>query len=451
MIGEIKLGNIKFVAELYNQGIIQNKIIDDCVEFLLENINDLNVRVLCELIKKICVNFSEENKEKLNIISSKLEKLYTNNDINTKTKFFILDCLDLKKIYWGIKGDHFSSPKELNKDHKKDMAKEINTTLKLQLIPKISEKEEIKEIDSDEDKIKELENFMKLDSKNSINDDDKTNDMDLFDSNINKNNEYDKIIKNKNENENINIKNSNIKTNKLNNYIVCKDNISFTANNSTINTALSELKIKQGLPNQQNNNPLSFIDLKQIELNDNNFNLNKNGFINTPISINSIKKNSFDYQLVGKGSNIKSSSRKGSINPSHVDFLRRSRFNSRADELKISTSEDFVDLMNELVSNLGADIQFYQCFKLTEEEFTILKSQVKIYTYEWLNNKDNFYSYQEDFLNLIDDIPCEKFIAVGHILEIMFSKNTTDANSIRELLLYFYDEEILDGEDLKHG
>ena len=54
-------------------------------------------------------------------------------------------------------------------------------------------------------------------------------------------------------------------------------------------------------------------------------------------------------------------------------------------------------------------------------------------------------------MNLIDDIPCEKFIAVGHILEIMFSKNTTDANSIREFLLYFFDEGILDGEDLKHG
>ena len=40
-----------------------------------------------------------------------------------------------------------------------------------------------------------------------------------------------------------------------------------------------------------------------------------------------------------------------------------------ADELKTQKIEDPTVILNELVKSLGADIEFYQCFKLTEEEF----------------------------------------------------------------------------------
>ncbi len=106
--------------------------------------------------------------------------------------------------------------------------------------------------------------------------------------------------------------------------------------------------------------------------------------------------------------------------------------------------------MNELVTNLGADIQFYQCFKLTEEEFSLVSKAVRTYIKEWIQ-KGDFRNVINDFYRLIDEVPCEKFIAVGHILEIMFSKNTEDANAIREILLFFYDNKVLDGEDIKHG
>lgn len=61
--------------------------------------------------------------------------------------------------------------------------------------------------------------------------------------------------------------------------------------------------------------------------------------------------------------------RKSSINPSNVEYIRRSRFNSIADELKTSKIENPTLIMDELVNSLGADIDFYQCFRLTEEEF----------------------------------------------------------------------------------
>lgn len=61
--------------------------------------------------------------------------------------------------------------------------------------------------------------------------------------------------------------------------------------------------------------------------------------------------------------------RKSSINPSNVEYIKRSRFNSIADELKTAKIENPTLILDELVSTLGADIEFYQCFRLTEEEF----------------------------------------------------------------------------------
>lgn len=71
--------------------------------------------------------------------------------------------------------------------------------------------------------------------------------------------------------------------------------------------------------------------------------------------------------------------RKSSINPSNVEYIRRSRFNSIADELKTGKKENTTLVLDELVTSLGADIEFYQCFRLTEEEF------VKIFKFKLFN------------------------------------------------------------------
>ena len=73
-----------------------------------------------------------------------------------------------------------------------------------------------------------------------------------------------------------------------------------------------------------------------------------------------------------KNSEVRSR-RKSSINPKDVEYIHRSRFNSRSDELK-SQKDENNNLMDELVNYLDADIEFYQCFRLTEEEFDIIKN-----------------------------------------------------------------------------
>jgi hypothetical protein len=52
-IREIKLGNIRLIGDFFLHNTIPIKIISECVDFLLKKIDDMNVRTLTELIKKI--------------------------------------------------------------------------------------------------------------------------------------------------------------------------------------------------------------------------------------------------------------------------------------------------------------------------------------------------------------------------------------------------------------
>jgi hypothetical protein len=140
-------------------------------------------------------------------------------------------------------------------------------------------------------------------------------------------------------------------------------------------------------------------------------------------------------------------SRKSSINPSNVEYIRRSRLNSMADELK--ANKDDPNLMKELVTALGSDIEFYQCFKLNEEEFELIK---KI-SHMFINNSVTISvdEVRAEFQKTLEDIPCEKFIAVGHILEFMFSQNVRQADLSTNYLFFLFDNGIIDPDDLKHG
>lgn len=147
-----------------------------------------------------------------------------------------------------------------------------------------------------------------------------------------------------------------------------------------------------------------------------------------------------------RGSEI-NNSRRSSINPTNVEYIRRSRFNSIADEMK-GKQED-PNLMNELVTALGSDIEFYQCFKLSEDEFELIKKINLLY----INNYENITQEEikTSFQKTLEEIPCEKFIAVGHILEFMFSQNVNDAEISIKYLIYLHDNSLIDSDDLKHG
>jgi hypothetical protein len=144
--------------------------------------------------------------------------------------------------------------------------------------------------------------------------------------------------------------------------------------------------------------------------------------------------------------------RKSSINPKDVEYIKRSRFNSKADELKIH--KDNPNLVDEVVQYLNMDIEFYQCFQLNEEECYIVKEYCdKFLQYDIddnnINNKNNL--LEKNFEEMMEELQCEKFIAMGHLIEIMFSQNEMNAKKIINIILYLFKKALINDDDIKHG
>lgn len=72
---EIKLGNIRLIADFYLHSIIPIKIISECIDYVLKKVDYLNIYTLCELTKKICKNLHAEDVSLLNKIINNLEDL----------------------------------------------------------------------------------------------------------------------------------------------------------------------------------------------------------------------------------------------------------------------------------------------------------------------------------------------------------------------------------------
>ena len=187
-----------------------------------------------------------------------------------------------------------------------------------------------------------------------------------------------------------------------------------------------------------------------LELRDKIFNADYLKKEETSLSYNNSTYSSlsaFPINAIRKNSEVRS--RKSSINPKDVEYIRRSRFNSRADELK-TQKEDNPGLVDELVTYLGADIEFYQCFRLTEEEFDIIKDGSAKFINRYKSNETGE-GLKSDFNAMMEEVQCEKFIAVGHLLEIMFSLNSDDANRIMSTIIFLFNNKLIDDEDIKHG
>ena len=67
-----------------------------------------------------------------------------------------------------------------------------------------------------------------------------------------------------------------------------------------------------------------------------------------------------------------------------------------------------------------------------------------------MENRNNE-ELQATFSKMMDDVQCEKFIAIGHLLENMFSLNVKNSNLTMQALVYLYNYKLIDQEDLKHG
>ena len=139
---------------------------------------------------------------------------------------------------------------------------------------------------------------------------------------------------------------------------------------------------------------MEVLESKEKILNSENLNETYENLSAIPINNN----NSFNPFSFRRNSEVRTR-RKSSINPKDVEYIKRSRFNSKADELRIN-KENNPNLVDEVIQYLNMDLEFYQCFQLNEEECDIVKE----YTEKFLKNdlKEEDINNKEYKCNLLE-------------------------------------------------
>ena len=233
----------------------------------------------------------------------------------------------------------------------------------------------------------------------------------------------------------------------------------FTDSKDILDTAHSFLeKLNQNLNEENINSEISLktkfeileaLELKEKIINNDCLNGSYSNLSAIPINNNSLVNPLKNFR---KNSEARTR-RKSSINPKDVEYIKRSRFNSKADELKIQKNDN-PNLVDEVVQYLNMDIEFYQCFQLNEEECNIVKDYSEKFLQNDLDennlsNKNNL--LEKNFDEMMEELQCEKFIAMGHLIEIMFSQNEVNAKKIVNIILYLFENKLISDEDIKHG
>jgi len=105
-IKTMKVGNIRFLCELYKKNVIELQLVKDASGKLLDDLDDEKVECLCEMLKSLG-RLLENSGDYMTKLMLSLEN-YDTKDI--KTKFKIMDVKDLRDNKWIVKKDNEKNP-----------------------------------------------------------------------------------------------------------------------------------------------------------------------------------------------------------------------------------------------------------------------------------------------------------------------------------------------------
>lgn len=100
------IGTVKFIGELYNMKIVDDKIAGECIKMLMDpkTISDVSLESLCNLLKTIGSRIEKNNKitELIDDCYKQLDDIITKKTvaITPRIKFAIMDLLELKTSCW---------------------------------------------------------------------------------------------------------------------------------------------------------------------------------------------------------------------------------------------------------------------------------------------------------------------------------------------------------------
>ena len=96
---QVMIGCMTFIGELYNYGLLINKIINSCFLLLIMKIGPIRPYIIdsvCTLMRIVGVNFSKNAPTETKNIFDKLTKLSDGDTLAKKDKFALLDLYDLR-------------------------------------------------------------------------------------------------------------------------------------------------------------------------------------------------------------------------------------------------------------------------------------------------------------------------------------------------------------------
>ena len=97
---ETAVGCMTFIGELYNCGLLTDKIINSCFLLLLMKSTGSKtyiIECICTLMRVVGDNFNKKCKNESKVIFDKISTLIKSNTLMNKDKFGLLDLLDMKQ------------------------------------------------------------------------------------------------------------------------------------------------------------------------------------------------------------------------------------------------------------------------------------------------------------------------------------------------------------------
>eukprot|EP00463_Aulacantha_scolymantha_P004168 TRINITY_DN515_c0_g1_i1.p1 TRINITY_DN515_c0_g1~~TRINITY_DN515_c0_g1_i1.p1 ORF type:complete len:345 (+),score=46.22 TRINITY_DN515_c0_g1_i1:602-1636(+) len=96
------LGNIRFIGELYKNGVLREDIVHECLGFLLSQVEsplDDDVESVCNLLETIGAKIDKKG-SKIEKYFEKLAVISKNQEVPSRIRFLCLNVLDLRKNNW---------------------------------------------------------------------------------------------------------------------------------------------------------------------------------------------------------------------------------------------------------------------------------------------------------------------------------------------------------------
>ncbi|KAJ8737191.1 hypothetical protein PYW07_000462 [Mythimna separata] len=114
------VGNVRFIGELYKLKMLTSKIMDYCMKYLIEKVEEEKLECLCKLLTTIGEQVENEVNGQLDNIFKKMQDIVDrkSSKISSRVRFMLQDVIELRKRKWVAKTVIDSQPKMMDQIQK---------------------------------------------------------------------------------------------------------------------------------------------------------------------------------------------------------------------------------------------------------------------------------------------------------------------------------------------